>query len=790
VATQYLAGYEAGSAALGFRGGEFGAEGWARRDIVAGGTLGLLPYDNILTEGYAAGTPTGAAALAALVAVVPPILTPGRLALYCVMAVERASESPSPSSRPLPWHPRFARYLTSLPPTYDDPLWWDDIALAVVAGTDVGAAVDDRRAWLQRALGILSAAAASAPADHAGWAPLRHVLTWKTLRWAHSTHASRAFPASLGVPPGAPVDEAAVGCLLPGLDLLNHRYRTRITWERRQDGVAFVTADGVPAGAQVFNNYGAKSNDEFLVGYGFVLPRNVHDAAAVKVGVGGATGVMFAALRDALQLLSRVSWSWASDGGIAVPAELVTTMRLATWCAWQAAAGAGAVPEADAVRALVTAPLSPPAAERYVALQLAALFARRVAAHDMPLPSASSAVDAHMRLACAYRRGQAHLLAAMFAATLRPLTCLTATSAPRPPPPSCTLTTVNPLPLPHALGCGEYMLMSSLPAGGIVATFDAACPALCPGWADPSGLWPAVCSVCDDAGDEDDEDDGEAPPRMRAAFALACWIVGEAAAGSMPTARAAVEWAEANYNDGAVADFVTAAAVPAAKRARVDSSGDTAGDDDGDDDDDVGGDVEANTEYWVTAWKAAAPRLRKAHAAAWTRQAASRSRVVATCHAVYAAATWVVVDDAAAPMRLALLPLFPRLPPPATALMVATARHAAVVPCTVAVHGQVMTLCALAAGATGDALALDVGASPVWAALDGTGAAAVCDAAAAGVFGPTDDAPVAEYAAAQAVARRIIATAACDAVAEVTSALADGRPALPPAASFCLPPSS
>ena len=55
------------------------------------------------------------------------------------------------------------------------------------------------------------------------------------------------------------------------------RYRARITWRCDEDSLAFVSEDGVtPAqvGQQVFNNYGPKSNEEFLVGYGFCIPDN------------------------------------------------------------------------------------------------------------------------------------------------------------------------------------------------------------------------------------------------------------------------------------------------------------------------------------------------------------------------------------------------------------------------------------------------------------------------------------------------------------------------------------
>ena len=54
----------------------------------------------------------------------------------------------------------------------------------------------------------------------------------KNLVWAHSAFTSRAFPDRVSRPPGSVArtkdsdgdGDAAVGCLLPFLDILNHQY--------------------------------------------------------------------------------------------------------------------------------------------------------------------------------------------------------------------------------------------------------------------------------------------------------------------------------------------------------------------------------------------------------------------------------------------------------------------------------------------------------------------------------------------------------------------------------------
>lgn len=50
--------------------------------------------------------------------------------------------------------------------------------------------------------------------------------------------------------------------LVPLLDSLNHRPRERITWRVGKDELGFETVDGLQLGVEVYNNYGAKSNEE------------------------------------------------------------------------------------------------------------------------------------------------------------------------------------------------------------------------------------------------------------------------------------------------------------------------------------------------------------------------------------------------------------------------------------------------------------------------------------------------------------------------------------------------
>ena len=57
------------------------------------------------------------------------------------------------------------------------------------------------------------------------------------------------------IEPGSPV-------LVPGVDILNHRPLTKVTWQWGSLSCRVVTNEIISSGSQVFNNYGPKSNTE------------------------------------------------------------------------------------------------------------------------------------------------------------------------------------------------------------------------------------------------------------------------------------------------------------------------------------------------------------------------------------------------------------------------------------------------------------------------------------------------------------------------------------------------
>lgn len=137
-------------------------------------------------------------------------------------------------------------------------------------------------------------------------------------RWAESVLTSRSFPSEvIGIHDWQGYDEPvsrhkqtflrspvfqpeqSYPVLIPAYDMFNHARAHRVKWAHlaartkttlaqkqldSQDRVAMVLEYETPAAdTQVFNNYGGKSNEEFLAGYGFTVPSTTEDVLALKL---------------------------------------------------------------------------------------------------------------------------------------------------------------------------------------------------------------------------------------------------------------------------------------------------------------------------------------------------------------------------------------------------------------------------------------------------------------------------------------------------------------------------
>ncbi|KAJ1963838.1 hypothetical protein GGI12_001813 [Dipsacomyces acuminosporus] len=64
---------------------------------------------------------------------------------------------------------------------------------------------------------------------------------------------------------------------------MNHYPMRRVSWVTSEDGVEFVTRAALDEGDQVYNNYGPKSNEELMMGYGFCIKNNPFSYFHIKL---------------------------------------------------------------------------------------------------------------------------------------------------------------------------------------------------------------------------------------------------------------------------------------------------------------------------------------------------------------------------------------------------------------------------------------------------------------------------------------------------------------------------
>lgn len=94
-------------------------------------------------------------------------------------------------------------------------------------------------------------------------------FSFKQYAWACGIFMSRAFPARVVYDDEESKD---LSMLVPVVDSLNHQPGTPVLWDGKNGaGFTFSVCHSVEPGAQVFNNYGAKTNEELLFGYGFCI---------------------------------------------------------------------------------------------------------------------------------------------------------------------------------------------------------------------------------------------------------------------------------------------------------------------------------------------------------------------------------------------------------------------------------------------------------------------------------------------------------------------------------------
>ncbi|KAK9823277.1 hypothetical protein WJX72_001533 [[Myrmecia] bisecta] len=249
-------------------GGLDGREMVAVEDLPAGSCFLRIPQHLLLRAELALQDPVYGKALTALAAEAGPSLDE-RFLMCLLMIIERCKGESSL------WGP----FLAVLPRTYEDPFWWADEELQLLKGTRVGNTVEyynkglqNLRTWRARLVDLHRELSGGQGPDvlstgEGGWG-----MSEDAIKWAKSSVWSRAF----NIPYLGAVGRPGIA-MLPVADMLNHRPSQHVAWHTGPDGnqpFAFITHTPVPKGGTLYSNYGYKSNEELLVGYGFILDSN------------------------------------------------------------------------------------------------------------------------------------------------------------------------------------------------------------------------------------------------------------------------------------------------------------------------------------------------------------------------------------------------------------------------------------------------------------------------------------------------------------------------------------
>ncbi|KAK5662446.1 hypothetical protein OQA88_8357 [Cercophora sp. LCS_1] len=177
------------------------------------------------------------------------------------------------------WSP----YISTLPKpelvnSWALPAFWPEDDIAFLEGTNASVAIGEIQENVKRE--FKQARKVLKEESFPGWQDYSRLL----YNWAFCIFTSRSFRPSLitspssskGIkdilPPSCGIDDFSI--LQPLFDIANHSMTARYAWDlaSNPNACGLICKDVYPAGGQIYNNYGMKSNSELLLGYGFILP--------------------------------------------------------------------------------------------------------------------------------------------------------------------------------------------------------------------------------------------------------------------------------------------------------------------------------------------------------------------------------------------------------------------------------------------------------------------------------------------------------------------------------------
>lgn len=193
---------------------------------------------------------------------------------------------------------RWATYVRTLPETISIPLNWTKDELMELAGTRLEKAVMEHHealkkqaekwaplllSYLRQQQRDLTSSQLNEEIHEEDFLWAETALAPDRIAWARSCVWSRAFSLY--------IRRKKTVALVPLGDMLDHSPHSQVEW--RTDDAAgmfsIVSYDNVPIGSEIYNNYGAKSNAELLLGYGFVLEKNEADTLNIQLATNDLT---------------------------------------------------------------------------------------------------------------------------------------------------------------------------------------------------------------------------------------------------------------------------------------------------------------------------------------------------------------------------------------------------------------------------------------------------------------------------------------------------------------------
>ncbi|SCV05087.1 LANO_0G18184g1_1 [Lachancea nothofagi CBS 11611] len=153
-------------------------------------------------------------------------------------------------------------------------------------------------------------------------------LSWHSFSaylWSTYIFSSRAFPELIFNDKS--LENVNQAFLFPIVDLLNHANGKKVKWHcvPPENALTFSTDEKLAAGDEVCNNYGDKSNEELLLGYGFAIPDNDFDTATLTLRLppGQIESFQVSGLKLEDMNLTENSVNFTLNMATPLPAELI-----------------------------------------------------------------------------------------------------------------------------------------------------------------------------------------------------------------------------------------------------------------------------------------------------------------------------------------------------------------------------------------------------------------------------------------------------------------------------------